>query len=473
MSDPAVSSPLTLTDFPAAPITPSRLRRLVTSRPLWALFDQAVLSGGNFLTGLIVVRALPVAAYGEYGLVLTFILFLNNLHTALITFPLSLTAAVGDGTDLARHARRAMGLTLGLFVPLGIALAVATAVSSRSAVVPFAVLSLLLWQLQETARRSMMARLQNHRAIAGDVISYLGQAAVVLLVVKFGTLTVPIAFAIIAATSGAAWVIQSLQLRVFSDQPGAAHEGYSRSKRSSEEDRLLREYPPCAARGLRSLTMPRRQDVTLHWSLGKWVLLSNLVNVLTFYSAPWMLTYTHGKTDFALLSVVAMLLNASNPVLSTVSGLITPAVARANEQGGLKAARRAAGVYAVMGLALLLPYYGLLIAAPHWVLEHLKPGSKYAELSTPVRLYVGIYLLLYGTQVLASFLSGLGRTRQPFYAQATAAVVTAAVTLPLVVKFGVIGAAVGGLFPMAAQLLVCAYYARRVVPSQVQVGSGR
>jgi O-antigen/teichoic acid export membrane protein len=219
--------------------------------------------------------------------------------------------------------------------------------------------------------------------------------------------------------------------------------------------------------------MPRRQDAALHWSLGKWILLSNLVNVLTFYSAPWMLTWTHGKTDFALLSVVAMLLNASNPVLSTVSGLITPAVARANEQGGLKAARRAAGVYAVMGLALLLPYYGLLLAVPHWVLEHLKPGSKYTELSNPVRLYVGIYLLLYGTQVLASFLSGLGRTRQPFYAQATAAVVTAVVTLPLVMKFGVTGAAVGGLFPMAAQLVVCAWYARRVVPLQVETESGR
>ena len=127
-SDEAVSS-TELTGNPLIPagveatLPPARLARLVSlanHRVLWALVDQAILSGGNFLTSYVLVRALPEAVYGEYALVLTFILFLNNLHTALITYPLSVTAAIGDGADLKIHARRSLRLTMALFVPAGI-----------------------------------------------------------------------------------------------------------------------------------------------------------------------------------------------------------------------------------------------------------------------------------------------------------------------------------------------------------------
>jgi O-antigen/teichoic acid export membrane protein len=463
-SDDSVSSPA-LTDNPLIPpgvekvIPPARLARLVSManhRVVWALADQAILSGGNFLTSYVLVRALPEAVYGEYALVLTFILFLNNLHTALITYPLSVTAAIGDGADLAMHARRSLRLTLALFAPLGLILAVATGLSARAAVIPWAVAALVLWQLQETVRRSMMARLQNRRAIAGDLLSYLGQAGIVAVLARMGLLTVPVAFAMIAATSGVGFVVQAVQLRLFKTDRGGSAAGSSPGQPSrASESRTGGRAAPVGPLGI-------SPGARLHWSLGKWVLLTNVVNLLTFYSAPWVLTYFHGKTEFAELSVVAMLLNASNPVLSTIAGLITPAVAKTNAEKGPAAARRTVVPYALMGVMLLLPYYGMLAVFPHWVLVHFKPDSQYTGLSTPVRLYVGIYLLLYGTQVLSGYLGGIGKTRFPFYAQSTAAIVTAIVTLPLTIRYGLLGAAWGGLAPMVGQLLVCAFFVRRL-----------
>ncbi len=243
--------------------------------------------------------------------------------------------------------------------------------------VPWVIAAMVFWQIQETMRRTLMARLDHHRAIFGDAVSYIGQALAVGCVFALGTLSVEHAFGIIACTSAAAAAIQAAQLGLF--MPGS--------------------------RGTSPLQLVRQG-----WSLGRWVLYSNLISLLTVYATPWILRYRFGAAEVAAYVALSNLLGVTNPILAGMSNLIVPAVAKAKTERGLRAARRAAASYGLQGAALLLPYYFLLVAIPSVILRlFYGKASPYISLTTPLRMFVAIYAMFYVTQMLAGLFNGLGR----------------------------------------------------------------
>src|SRR5215212_85117 len=156
------------------------------------------------------------AVYGVWWWVFNVILFLNSLHASLVGYPLTLRAAVEDEAYLAGRARRSMGLTLFLTPLMAAGLVCVSALTGRWSVLPFALAALLAWQLQETLRRSMMARLRHRDALPGDFVSYWGQMAAVYVLARTGRLAPETAFIAVAATSGLAAVLQAMQLHVAS-----------------------------------------------------------------------------------------------------------------------------------------------------------------------------------------------------------------------------------------------------------------
>ncbi len=432
-----------------------RLRAVMAGHGVWALGDQAVLSLGNFLTNLAIYRRFSKTASGDYYIVLSFILFLNNLHMALVTYPLSITVGTVTDAEFRRRTGRAVAFTVLGSIICSALIAWPTARIGGWTLVPWVVSALILWQLQETLRRAMMGRLEYRRAIPGDAISYLGQAALAWALIGRDS-PVYWAFALIAITSGAAIVIQLAQfMEVEPDSPPVA-----------------RPAPEAAAAAPRIHFNPmylnpgaRSWDAQLneHWTFGKWVLLSNLANVFTLYATPWVIGYFQGTAVVAMFSTLILLLNASNPVCFSVANLITPAVAKAKAEKNLSAGRKSAALYALQGAALLLPFYGILLIAPGFAL-HLLYGdhSPYLTLTSQLRVFVLVYACMYASIMVTSYLCGLGKSRGQFFGQATNAVITCLVTLPLAAKFGVTGAAWGGLLPVVAQLLVSLYYLRVV-----------
>src|SRR5438093_13371840 len=63
---------------------------------LIALADQAIVSGVNFATLLILARYLAPTGYGIYVLLFAILLFINGLQNALITAPLMVLAPRHD-----------------------------------------------------------------------------------------------------------------------------------------------------------------------------------------------------------------------------------------------------------------------------------------------------------------------------------------------------------------------------------------
>lgn len=390
--------------------------------------DQSVLSLGNFLTSVLLARAWhDPKVYGVYALCLTVINFLNTLHASLVTYPLTVRGAACDdatpaGADrLRRLTGRALTATLCLAPLLALGLVFPVLKSHRWPLLPWVAAALVFWQVQEALRRAMLARLRHARAVPGDAISYLGQAAAVWLLSRAGWLTPESAFAAIGLTSLAAAVLQAVQMR-------AAPLG-------------LREVRPTAVDS---------------WGLGRWLLLTNLVNVGLIYLTPWVLTGTHGTGEMARFTALANVLGLTNPVVMCTCGLIVPAVAAARAGGGGPAAGRRAGLkYILQGMALLLPYYVLLLACPAFVLRvFYGPGSPYLDLGPLLRVFALGYAGAFAGQVLCAVLNGMGATRGTFLATVVGGVSSAALSVPLVIYFGLRGAVWSGVGPICLQAVV-------------------
>jgi O-antigen/teichoic acid export membrane protein len=352
-----------------------------------------------------------------------------------------------------------------LAIPFFVIVAIATKAVAGFSLLPWVVAAMVLWQVQETLRRAMMARLQHRRAVLGDAISYLGQAVALWLLIRHGTISPAIAFGAIAATSGIAALVQGIQLIFFFDlretqfAPGMEPSGSAAGSVSV----MIREEP--AAEPLGSvLGEDFGSQAFEHWSLGRWVLLTNLIGLITVYATPWILMYFHGSGEVATYQALANLLGVSNPVLTSMSGLIVPAVAIASAQRGIHAARRAALGYAAQGAGLLLPYFAALALLPQLALRMFYgANSPYLSYTTPLRLMVAVYTVFYFSQMASAFLNGLGYSRYTFFAQVGAAISNALICLPLAAVVGLYGAIWGGIVPMLAQLSIVLYFAHRLL----------
>ncbi len=150
----------------------------------WALADQTMVSGVNFLTGIFLARFLGLAEFGRYTLVWMAVLFVNSIQLAMINSPMmsigpqhSDSEAPGYFGAVVVHQICLAGLTFillifgvrlsGVFFPEwrveGLALPLAGAA--------------VTFQLQDFLRRYFFTRKRAVTAFANDAVAYLGRLA--------------------------------------------------------------------------------------------------------------------------------------------------------------------------------------------------------------------------------------------------------------------------------------------------------
>ncbi len=399
------------------------------NRGFWALADQAVVSLGTFLLNVLVARHLPVEDFGGYALVFWVVLFLNAIHASVVVYPLSIGSAAVDRAGLGLFAGRALSAVAVLASPLwAVAIVAACLALGRPGLAPWALGAALLWQLQETLRRALMAHLRHREAVLGDALSYLGQAGVTWGLARAGWLSVETAFGAMAVTSALAASVQAAQLGL--GRSIALHGLWAFAVRS------------CYA--------------------GRWVLLASLVTGAMMQIFNWTLAAAHGLGEVATLQAAGNVLRVTHPVLFGISGLIVPATARAHRAGGLAHARRVAGGYAVLGAVLLLPYYAVVLLRPGAILQVLYgPASPYLSLVWLTRLLVLSYALLYLGQTLSAALGGLERSRSVLLSQCAGAAAALVVGLPIVVRAGAVGTVVGAVVESGVMAVVSGWLVMR------------
>jgi O-antigen/teichoic acid export membrane protein len=398
----------------------------------WAVGDQGVVSLGNFMTQIILARSLAPVEYGRYILFFGVLLVLFTSHGSLITYPLSLRGATAGEQEMRELSTGSLLLTLLLGIPFA-AFVYATAwVLKIRELAWFVLLALILWQLQETLRRAMMSQLRHRDALWGDALSYLGQVVVLWFIADREPMSLKSAFLALAATSGAAALLQAGQL------------GFARVRRS---------YMSGLVRG--------------YWRLGRWALFNSLSDTGSRQAFPWALAILCGPQQVASYQAAMNLLGVSHPVLYGAANVIVPAAAAEHRRGGFLAALRNSLGYGALVILALTPYFIGLLASPKRALSLFYGGSSpYLTLGPEVRLAVAAYAFGIPGAILIGYLLGVGRSKHAFAANAGAIAVSVLPTMLLIKRYGVMGAIAGLLCWLFVRTVLNIFITRHIIRSE-------
>ena len=374
------------------------------------LADQAVVSLGNFGLNILLARTFSVNEYGVYSIILSFILFLNTLHQALITYPLSVRGAPAEKPRYDYLICVAAVLTpLGALICFPVLGAAVFSVKHIS-LLPVACCALLAWQLQEVNRRGALARARYAAAIASDIIRYFGTLGVVIAL--SASLTIERVFVVLIASSIlAAWPIVTSVSRNFLS----------------------------VAEGI-------RQEIGIHWRMAAPLLGASLLVAFSTQWFLWLLAWKQGPAGSAILVALANVAAISSPIMFGVENIMVPEIARLRASltfPDLMSLLRHRGLACA---ALAGPLFLFIVIFPDTLLRlfygHAAPYAQYTE---ALRILTGAYACYLASTILGAALRGYGASETVFKMQLYPALLGITLGSWLTWQFGVVGACTASL----------------------------
>lgn len=395
------------------------LKDLVTAPKTLSLLDQSVVSGSNFFTLIYLGRQFDSEQYGFFSLAMIGVLFLANLQRALITRPMELLAATESSEHLLGRLI-VLFRALCLMAPIAIALLGAFSIQFFPHSTLFAGCSayVLCFFLQEMMRRYWYAANRIRDALRSDLISYGGQVAGLLAVDAAWGVNGSSAFAIMAATSLAAFV---WDVRVSNLRAGTVH---------------------------RSMADIVRQN----WRISRWLILS----VFAIWGAGQMyplLVASLGPVAVGTFAACGNIMRGVSLLVQTVDNYLPPrAAALLHEKGAREfqhhlvwTMSRSAGA----GLLFALVIYAFADRIMYVVYDGAYDGAaNLLRLMAP-----GAFCSLMGA-ILGAYSLGMTDSRASFLANLAGTVCTFTVGYWLIRMHGITGAAIASSLTAATSMIV-------------------
>jgi hypothetical protein len=298
--------------------------RRVLGRGFWSLCDQGIVSAGNFFTMVLTARGESLHDYGALVILFGVLLALNNIHSSLVTYQISVRGSTTDSDGLRRIVGNSLIATLLLAIPFSIATDITCIALGRGELIGWAMLASLMWQLQETVRRGLMSQLRFSAVVWGDAISFLGQAGLIFTLKALGQLQLSYILIGMSITSFLATMLQMVQLGFV---------GWSLPT-------VLKRWAMPTLHGISDFLIERLSFMQQGWKLGRWLLLNNFLSVMNLQLVSWVTAATHGIEQAAQLQAISNILGVTHPVLMGLSSLIVPATARVRASEGVAHAMR-------------------------------------------------------------------------------------------------------------------------------------
>ncbi len=187
MATAAPTCPPPAVSFDEAAARPrwARLAGRLAGRNTFALADQVLISGANFVTVVLPKRAMSAEEFGSFSLVYSVLLLANIVQSTLLTQPHNVLAATRTGEDYRRYTSSTgmAQLLLAGAEALAMLAVAAGAYARHSHLAPMLlamVPSIVAWQLQEFCRRVLYTEGRFAAAFWNDVVSYGGQMLAVV-----------------------------------------------------------------------------------------------------------------------------------------------------------------------------------------------------------------------------------------------------------------------------------------------------
>lgn len=400
----------------------------------WALIDQAMVSGVNFLTGIILARYLGLAEFGVFTLAWLVVEFASGFQHSLVISPMmSIAPKLTEGEKPAyfgaivvqQFAYAALSF-LGCLAGLELLAAVKPEWDLKGLGLAIAV-AVLTNQFQNFVRRYFFTMGRVGTAFVNDVIRYVGQLAVLMVL-----------FFTVRMDAGATlWVMS-----------GSA---------------MLATLAGC----LSFQKIAWRRDgiwgtTVRNWHFSKWLLLSEILRWGTtnlFFAAAGALL---GPAAVGALRASQNLVGLCHIIYLGLENIVPIAGARHFASGGVTALM---GYLKKMTLVATLAVGGIVAVAaavPEFWLA-LIYGAEYTGNGYLVRLWGVSYILGIFALMPVFGLRAIERTKPIFWAYLACAAFSAAAVYPLVGTFGAVGMLLGEMSLGAIRLaMVSASFFRHI-----------
>jgi O-antigen/teichoic acid export membrane protein len=313
--------------------TEERLRflaQVIRNKGLGAIVDQTLVSATNFLTTVIIGRAAGQDELGAYTLAFSMTLVLVCLQESLICLPYTIRHRRYEVIPRREFAGSTLLQAALLAVVLVLLMAIGALLTGAGNLIPMHLSIVLTFAspfilLRDFARRISFAHLDISRTIIVDSAVFVLQLGTLLALWRVGWLSATVAYVVIAAACA---VGGTLWLWSFREHflPGSK--------------RLV-------------------QDFRNGWSLGGWVLSSQIVSILTTYLIYWLVAGHLGTVASGVLTACSAIILLTNPVTLGTYAYLTPRLSSALAGGG----RRGVLVVALQTSAFLGTVMGAICLA--------------------------------------------------------------------------------------------------------------
>jgi O-antigen/teichoic acid export membrane protein len=411
----------------------------VFHRAPWVVADQMLISGTNFVTMLLLARALSPSHFGLFTVVYSGLLLANGLQGALICVPHNVLGAALQGEAYARYTT-ATAVSQVLASVLVAALVLASGAFAHAAawgVAPLLVAlapSIVAWQLQEFVRRVLYTEGRVAGAFLNDIISYGSRTVVIVILWARDALTGPAGLYAFAATSALAAGLGGWQLR----------------------DSLRRHVDRAAIRE--------------NWHFGKWLAGAE---ILEWLSSAQMYQYLTaillGPAATGLLKGAQIVLGPTRMLALALDTVLPTRLAQTLAQSGkqaLHAQLKATLLFVVPPIA----GYCLLVAVFAGPVLRLLYGDRYAGAAGVLRLYTVHAILAYLLQFLCAGLKAKRLSRAVFRSYVYSSLVAGLLGWWFIKALGTEGALVGMILTclIAHVLVLRAYWRGQVIEGGVE-----
>jgi len=393
--------------------------------------DQMLVSGANFVTGIILARFLGLEEFGKFALIFAVFIYLSNIQRVLTIAPLINRLHDSFNKTNPRYFEKGYA-TLALLLAGLLSVIVFFAIEILFEVYPsllsknlnlFIAPALFCYLIQDWLRRYLFAIEQTKIVLIGDLICYLGQVILLGVLAQTNNLTLKMVWFSLGVTSFIAYIVCASYIKL----------------------RISVKY----ALGSLSSLWPQGRYLFISWQF-EWLATHGILILSGFILGP---------QAAGAIRAIQNILGPIHMVLLAIENIIPIEAARRLRDKGLPELNSYLSKWAIKGGSLFAIFILPLIWSSEWILSTLY-GKGYAVFWQLVALQFAVILAKYYLLLLVYFFRAIDSTENILVSTILWALVTICLALTLVPLYGV-SASIGSV--LAGEVVAVLYLFRKAL----------
>ena len=397
------------------------------------LLDQAIVSGSNFLSTIILLKILGIEEFGVFSSLWLISLLINSLHAALIVFPMM--TLIPHQVDKKRYFDSLISMQY-LFVLIG------SLVSFISAICYFIflqgdisfylisafVLTVFSYHMQDFYRRYFFANKEQLEVIKMDILSYGFRVGILCVLIFVDDVSILEIFFCYSLCFLAGCFVG------------------------------VRKY-----RGL--LNLPLKVDIIQHWKISKWLLPSGIMQWTSVNLFILMSSFLIGPVAVGAIKIGQNVVFAFNVVLQSIENFIPINAGNIHISSGYNSMYKYYEKILKIGIILVLVYSSLICVFSEEIIMYVY-GTEYSEFNYVIYWFSIILIFMFLLSIFRMFLRSINETRIWFRAYLNSSIISIFLVYPLEKFLGLNGALFGILIAhiiliLSAALMIIPQHSKR------------